>query len=199
MPRVRDESSFSQKREKILAVATQCFIETGFHGTGMAKICQAAGMSAGALYRYFPSKESMIESIVEQDRKYTVFLLEKIQQSENKATGLAAMMAEAVHMLANDRSYCQLCVEISAEASRNVAVANLLLSAEAELLEVLTAAVQQGQEMGHIKPTLAPKVTAQLLLTLGDGFIGQFATKSNLKGKAIAQHAEQMVLQLLSV
>lgn len=198
MARVRDEKSFQKKREQILVIATQCFIESGFHGTGMAKICQAAGMSAGALYRYFPSKESIIETIVERDRKDAIFLLERLEKAQNKVTGLADMMAEAIQLLAADRDYCQLCVEISAEAARNPMMARLLSTAEYELLNGLTAVIKQGQSAGQIASALDPDVTAQLLITIADGFIGQFAIKTDLKVTMLSQYARQSVLNLLS-
>ncbi|MGB3293900.1 MAG: TetR/AcrR family transcriptional regulator [Phormidesmis sp.] len=198
MARVRDEESFQKKREQILAVATQCFVESGFHGTGMAKVCQAAGMSAGALYRYYPSKESIIETIIERDRKDTLFLLERLDKAKNKVTGLADMMAEAVQLLAADQDYCQLCVEISAEAARNPTMAQLLSAAEYELLNGLTAIITQGQSAGQITSALDPDVTAQLLITFVDGFIGQFAIKTDLNVTLLAQYARQSVLNLLS-
>jgi AcrR family transcriptional regulator len=37
----------------------------GFHQTSMQQICSEAGMSAGNVYRYFPSKEAIIEGITE--------------------------------------------------------------------------------------------------------------------------------------
>lgn len=198
MPRVRDEKSFQAKREQILAIATQCFIESGFHGTGMAKICKAAKMSAGALYRYFPSKESMIEAIVEQDRIETVFFVERLKQAENKAIGLAELMVEAVYLYAEDRSYCQLWIEIAAEMSRNPVAAKLVSTAETELLTELTALVKQGQLAGDIDSTLMPDITAQLLLTMTYGFLGQFSIQPDVVDtKAISQHARRAVLNLL--
>ena len=44
------------------------FARSGFHQTSMGDICQAAGMSPGNLYRYFPSKESIIAGITERHR-----------------------------------------------------------------------------------------------------------------------------------
>ena len=41
----------------------------GFHRSTMQIICREAGISAGALYLYFPSKEALIEGLTERDRE----------------------------------------------------------------------------------------------------------------------------------
>src|SRR5262249_26576589 len=56
------------RRAEILAAAERCFAQSGFHGASMQEICAEAGMSPGNLYRYFPSKDSIILGIVERDR-----------------------------------------------------------------------------------------------------------------------------------
>src|SRR5215210_5066702 len=58
----------TDRRDEILDAAQSCFVRTGFHQTSMQEICAAAGMSAGNLYRYFPSKEAIIAGIAERDR-----------------------------------------------------------------------------------------------------------------------------------
>src|SRR6185295_5000216 len=58
----------SDRRAEILAAAQRCFVRSGFHGASMQDICAEAGMSPGNLYRYFPSKESLIAGIAERDR-----------------------------------------------------------------------------------------------------------------------------------
>ena len=58
----------SDRRDEILAAAQRCFVRSGFHQTSMQEICAEAGMSPGNLYRYFPSKESLIAGIAERDR-----------------------------------------------------------------------------------------------------------------------------------
>ena len=52
MARTRNEEAFEAKRQHILQAATGLFIEHGFHQTGMAAICEAAGKrspSCGAM------------------------------------------------------------------------------------------------------------------------------------------------------
>ncbi len=58
----------TDRRATILDAAEQCFSRSGFHQTSMSDICQAAGMSPGNLYRYFPSKEAIIAGIIERHR-----------------------------------------------------------------------------------------------------------------------------------
>ena len=57
-----------QQTQRILEAATACFVRSGFQGASMQQICAEGGMSPGALYRYFPSKEAIVEAICEADR-----------------------------------------------------------------------------------------------------------------------------------
>ena len=57
-----------QQTQRILEAAKTCFVRSGFQGASMQQICAEAGMSPGALYRYFSSKEAIIEAICEADR-----------------------------------------------------------------------------------------------------------------------------------
>jgi AcrR family transcriptional regulator len=48
------------RREQVLRAAVICFAEQGFHVTTMADVIRASGLSAGAVYRYFPSKNALV-------------------------------------------------------------------------------------------------------------------------------------------
>jgi AcrR family transcriptional regulator len=53
-------------RERIVAAALECFARRGFDGTSLADIEAAADLSvgAGSTYRYFASKQAMLEAAV---------------------------------------------------------------------------------------------------------------------------------------
>jgi AcrR family transcriptional regulator len=51
------------RREEILCAARRCFAEEGFHATSMQDILEAAGLSAGAVYRYFNGKSDLVAAI----------------------------------------------------------------------------------------------------------------------------------------
>jgi AcrR family transcriptional regulator len=55
-----------QQRTRILDAAQACFVRDGFHAASMASIAEAAGMSAGLIYRYFDSKSAIILAIIER-------------------------------------------------------------------------------------------------------------------------------------
>lgn len=48
------------KREAILNAALELFTERGFHGTAMPLVAELAGVGAGTIYRYFASKEALV-------------------------------------------------------------------------------------------------------------------------------------------
>jgi len=58
MPKV-DEGHRTQRRDQILDAALARFAERGFQSTSMADIFDASGLSAGAVYSYFKSKQEL--------------------------------------------------------------------------------------------------------------------------------------------
>ena len=53
----------SETERKILETAKKEFLERGFHGTSMRRIAALAGVTTGALYGYFDSKERIFDSL----------------------------------------------------------------------------------------------------------------------------------------
>lgn len=56
----------TETRERIIAVARQCFARYGARRTTMEDIATAAGIARPALYRYVGSREEIIESVILQ-------------------------------------------------------------------------------------------------------------------------------------
>ena len=53
-----------ETRARILASAEACFARGGYDTTGVAEICQQAGVTKGALYHHFPTKQSLFLALL---------------------------------------------------------------------------------------------------------------------------------------
>src|SRR5512142_1491997 len=93
MPRVTAEYR-AGRRAEIVAVAARLFASDGFHATSMATIISESGLSAGAVYRYFRSKEELIGAVAE-----TVLSAAEELFDELPAGGAAPSPTEAVTMM----------------------------------------------------------------------------------------------------
>ncbi|MDD3040845.1 TetR/AcrR family transcriptional regulator [Bacteroides sp.] len=51
------------KKAAVLAATLELISEQGFHGTPMSQIAQKANIGVGTIYRYFPSKENLINEL----------------------------------------------------------------------------------------------------------------------------------------
>src|SRR5208283_4403274 len=57
------------RRERIIKAAERAFVRHGFHAATMQHVAEEADMSAGNLYRYFPSKEALVEALCALDQE----------------------------------------------------------------------------------------------------------------------------------
>ncbi len=62
MPRITDAHR-AENRALIVSAAGRCFARDGFHQTSMPDVAVEAGVSVGAPYRYFASKDEIILEI----------------------------------------------------------------------------------------------------------------------------------------
>src|ERR671918_720039 len=53
-------------RREILDASLELFAENGFFGTSMRQIARAVGVRESALYHHFPSKDSILEQLLEE-------------------------------------------------------------------------------------------------------------------------------------
>jgi AcrR family transcriptional regulator len=62
----RREARRLSRREAILNVAAESFLEHGYAGTTMSAIAAALGGSKGTLWSYFPSKEVLFAAVIDR-------------------------------------------------------------------------------------------------------------------------------------
>src|SRR5215470_12938535 len=57
------------KREAILSAALELFVARGFYGVAVPEIAERAGVGAGTIYRYFESKEALVNAIYREQKQ----------------------------------------------------------------------------------------------------------------------------------
>ncbi len=153
------------KTAEILLSLRSIFAEKGFDGASMQDMARAAGMSAGNFYRYFPSKNAIIQSLISADMHEMGRDFESILQSENPMATLRTQMRGKIchHQRCSDGI---LWAEINAVAMRKPEVGALLQKMEEQVAAYLSHifALHTGTPQDSALAVFAPQ--AQLIITL---------------------------------
>ena len=179
MARTKNEETHAQKRKHILSAAEALFLKQGFHQTGMAAICQAAKMSPGTLYRYFPSKTDIIIAFVEDEVAETALWLDHLERAEDFRAALIESLVQVMTEVA-DPEYGQLAMDIAAEAGRNAQVGAAITEAESQAYRRLAVLIKTHATA----PKSDPNTAARMLGLLIDGAVGagdQLPTQKKLR------------------
>jgi TetR/AcrR family transcriptional regulator, repressor for uid operon len=156
--------------QRILEAAKKCFVRSGFRGASMHEICAEAGMSPGALYRYFPSKESIIEAISENNRREDMAFLAKLSSGPTIIDGIMnAVMAHIRHVHATGMG--PLFTEIKAESMRNETVRRCCYECEAQVISAFGAFIETATKQGLLNPIADIKTLIPVMMAAGDGMI----------------------------
>ncbi len=159
------------RRTRILAAAAGCFVRAGFHKTTMHDVAAEAGMSAGNVYRYFPSKDAVVEGLVARDRAEVAAGFERLSPAD-PAGSLAALVRRQV--LGCGRETAVLRLEICAEATRNPAIAGVMDAFEAEVMASLVAFFEAAAAARGTAGPADPRALAELVTTfLGGVMVNQ--------------------------
>jgi AcrR family transcriptional regulator len=157
----------TDRRATILDAAERCFSQSGFHQTSMSDICQAAGMSPGNLYRYFPSKEAIIAGIIERHRMHASEDIEAIEHAPSFYEALAAMAHQC--MVGRTAEELSLGMEVMAECRRNPAIAKLFQDLEDDIKARLVKMLETAAARGEINPSTDFASAASVLMMIADG------------------------------
>lgn len=85
-------NSTGGRRDEILTIATDLFVENGFAATSMATVANAVGLTKASLYHHFPSKEALIAACVTEGLSDGLLVLQAIA-SDSKLDPKSKMRA----------------------------------------------------------------------------------------------------------
>jgi AcrR family transcriptional regulator len=163
------------RRQQILDAAATCFSRRGFHPTTMQDICKEADLSPGAVYRYFPSKESIIQAMCERGGSRNAEAIQEALKREGTLEILGALIETFFLELdtLHSHSECALNVELIAEAPRNDHIREWLTRNLNEARGMFTDLMRAGQAKGEIDSDLDVASISQVMVALYHGFITQ--------------------------
>jgi AcrR family transcriptional regulator len=169
------------RRERILDAAERSFIHAGFHRTTMQDVAREAGMSPGNLYRYFPSKDAIVEGLVERDRAMLAEDFESFPESCAITSVFAALARK--HFEEEPRQKAVLTLQIWAEATVNGAVAAANAAIENDILARIAHLIAVAKARGEAVSTLDAYDTARLIMTMSSGLFVRRALFSDFDAR----------------
>jgi TetR/AcrR family transcriptional regulator, transcriptional repressor of aconitase len=179
MPKVSAEYR-DARRNQILDAARRCFGRNGFHETSMQDLFAESGLSAGAVYRYFPSKDDVILAIAEKNMADVSDLIRSLAADPDRGEvghTLATVLELIREKHAND-DLGTIALIVWAEAIRNPAVAQRFAALLVQMRSDLADAVAGRADGPHLAG-LEPDGLAGLLLTIVPGYILQLTLLGN--------------------
>ena len=157
-----------QQIQRILEAAQACFVRSGFQGASMQQICAECGMSPGALYRYFPSKEAIVAAICEADREDDMTCFGAFRNATSALDGLVeGAMAHITHT--HKKGSAALFAEMRSESNRNATIRDTVDSHKQEVAGMIAPLIEGAMERGEIDPPVDPQTLMAVLMSVGEG------------------------------
>lgn len=145
MPKISEERR-AERREEILAGARRCFADNGYEGATVARLEDEIGLSRGAIFNYFPSKEDLFVELAVRDsaRMSEIWVNEGLEAIVREVVELdPAWLFVYLELFRRVRNDPEFCAKIDARLKES-APAN-------------RARVDEAQRTGEFRDDIGPK------------------------------------------
>jgi AcrR family transcriptional regulator len=173
MPKINDATRES-RRNHVLVSAWKCFSRQGFHATSMDEVIAETGMSSSSVYRYFRSKDELIDAAAEESLSRIYMLLTELTSHDplpSPVETLAAMLEALRQRQQEDYDLTKISITAWAEALRRPAMRNFAFHFYAKVTGAFTALAQRWKGAGFLPSDADPAAIASLFVTLMPGFL----------------------------
>ena len=145
MPKISDERR-AERLEQILVGARRCFAENGYEGATVAKLEREIGLSRGAIFNYFPSKEDLfVELAVRDSARMSEIWLED---------GLEAVVREVMEL---DPAWLSVYLELFRRVRNDDDFRERIESRQKEIAPANRARIEEAQRSGEFRDDLGPR------------------------------------------
>lgn len=164
-----------ETKATILGAALDCFSERGYDATGVAEICQRAGVSKGAFYYHFDSKQMVFVALLEQwlaalDREVARLAAPSATAEES----LQALVGLLQQVFRDASGRLPMFLEFWRQAARNEVIWQATMAPFDRYHALLAGMIDQGIAEGSLRSCDA-REAARALLSMAVGMVLQSA------------------------
>jgi TetR/AcrR family transcriptional regulator, transcriptional repressor of aconitase len=145
MPKISVEKR-NARREQILAGARRCFAEHGYEGATVARLEDEIGLSRGAIFNYFSSKEDLFVELAVQDSAR----LSDLWINE----GLEAILRAILEL---DPAWLNVNLELIRRVRTDVSFHQRIEERQQAFIPVNRARLEEAQREGELRDDLEPR------------------------------------------
>jgi len=176
-PRVTREGK-TKTRERILDSAEALYLRNSFSETSMNDIVAESGLSKGAIYNHFKSKEELIVAIYDRFMERTLERLKTMLEAESTASRKLELIGDVAFVATADRprAFQAMNIEFMVAASRMEALAPRMEARYNETVGILKGTIQEGVDSGEFRGNTDAGDVAAILFAAADGMTFHFAT-----------------------
>jgi TetR/AcrR family transcriptional regulator, repressor for uid operon len=162
-----------QRRAQILAAATACFARQGYHATAMDDVVRESGLSVGAIYSYFPSKEDLFLALSDDRAQHTLDYLNHLFSQPGSMTDKSRQAVDYFFdMLADDQlSLVRMHFEFLSEALKS----DRFKARQAQRCESIRnffhTLLSEAQDRGEVRRDVDIPAAAELMMALSEGIL----------------------------
>lgn len=163
-------------RIRILASAAACFAERGYDATGVAEICQQAGVSKGAFYHHFASKQALFAALLDD---WLAALDDQVAALSTSAASSAPqslqIMVSLLQQVFRDASgRLPMFLEFWRQAARDETIWQATMAPFERYRSLLAGIVRAGIDEGSLQPC-DPDDAARVIVSMAVGMVLQSA------------------------
>jgi len=159
---------------RIKSAAIAAFCQSGYDAASVAEICEAAGVSKGAFYHHFPSKQALFLAIMEDWLGGIDNLLFSEEKNGKTVPERIKEMGNAMGVIFRAASgQLPMFMEFMVQASREQAVWDAVIAPYRAYRENFASLIEKGKQEGSILPSADADQVAQALISLAVGILLQ--------------------------
>lgn len=162
------ETSIHPRKLEITHAAVTCFLEHGYHQTGVRDIAKQAGISLGNLYNHFKGKDAVLAFIAEMEGEELSGFIELLANPDDPRAALEQFIDQYAAYATRPEN-ALLGVEILTEALRNPVIAEVFGANRNRLIDALISCLNKGAESGIFVPYDDPRAVACIVLDAPEG------------------------------
>lgn len=188
-----------ETRNNILTAAIETFMKNGYEAASVSQICQTAGVSKGAFYHHFPSKQSVFQQAMDE---WLDSLDEQLNLTRQKNLTIPETLAEMGTMMPQvyqaAGGFLPMFLEFWQHAYREPEMLEAVTSPHKRYHRFFLEMIEQGMDEGTIQDT-DPEMAARVFVSLAIGLLlGGLVDPEAADWPKTAQHGIQLLIKGLT-